>query len=179
MSVVSKASWRVFLLVGISFSVNADHPQGLNLGQPVTPQEIAAWDRGVMPDGQGLPPGQGSVSEGKAIYQQQCINCHGENGLGNSGDQLAGAIHSLTDEWPEQTIGTYWPYATTLFDFTRRSMPMTQPGSLSDDQVYAVVAYMLFLNRIIGEDVIMNAEMLKKIDMPNRDGFINIYEQPE
>ncbi|MCG8325704.1 MAG: cytochrome c [Thiotrichales bacterium] len=165
------------LLLVVSNQVHAEPPQGPGLGQAITKQEIARWDIGVMPDGTGLPPGQGTVNEGKTLYENKCISCHGENGLGNSGDQLAGAIHALTDEYPEKTIGTYWPYATTLFDFTRRSMPMTLPGSLSNDETYALVAYMLYLNGIVTEDTVMNAKVLREIKMPNRDGFINVYEQ--
>lgn len=157
--------------------LQAEAPIGPGLGQSVSPEEIAKWDIGVMPDGEGLPAGQGSVAEGEKIYTSKCFSCHGENGLGNSGDQLAGAQYSLTDEWPEKTIGTYWPYASTLFNFTRRSMPMTQPGSLSDDEVYAVVAYLLYLNQIIEKETVLNAETLKQIKMPNVDGFINIHKQ--
>ena len=129
-----------------------------------------------MPDGEGLPAGRGSASEGKVIYEKQCIACHGPKGAGDSADQLAGAQMGLTSEYPEKTIGTYWPYSTTLFDMVRRSMPMTAPGSLSNDQVYAVTAYLLYLNNIIAEEDIMDAETLPQVKMPNRDGFINAYE---
>lgn len=166
----------VLILAGINAGA-ADLKPGPGLGQPVSKQEIARWDIGVMPDGEGLPSGRGSVTQGKSIYANKCLGCHGEGGLGNSGEQLAGAVHTLTDEWPEKTIGTYWPYATTLFDFTRRAMPMTEPGSLSNEEVYALVAYLLYLNGIVEEDTVMNAETLKKIKMPNVDGFINVYEE--
>ncbi len=166
----------VLILAGIEAGA-ADLDAGPGLGQPVSDAEIQRWDRSVMPDGAGLPPGQGTVADGKAIYAQKCSSCHGEGGLGDSGDQLAGAIHALTDEWPEKTIGTYWPSVTTLFDFTRRSMPMTEPGSLSDDEVYALVAYLLYLNGIVDENAVMNAEALKAIRMPNAEGFINAYEE--
>ena len=153
----------------------AEVPRGPNLGRPASADEIAAWDTDVMPDGAGLPAGKGTAGQGAAIYKDQCQSCHGENGLGDSGDQLAGAQHALTDEWPEKTIGTYWPYAPTLFDFIRRSMPMQTPGSLSDDQTYAVTAYLLYLNHIIGQNDEMNAATLAKVHMPNRDGFIDVY----
>lgn len=169
------------LLISILAGINsfAEVPAGPGLGQAATADEISRWDIGVMPDGEGLPPGQGTVTEGKIIYQQQCLSCHGQNGLGDSADQLAGAKMDLTSDYPEQTIGTYWPYATTLFDMIRRSMPMTSPGSLSNDQVYAVTAYLLYLNNIINESAVMNADTLPDVKMPNRDGFINIYELEE
>ena len=155
----------------------AETPNGPNLGQPATPEQIKQWNIGVFPDGEGLPPGEGSVAEGRAVYQAQCMSCHGPDGLGGSALQLAGAQMPLTSDYPELTIGTYWPYATTLFDMIRRSMPMNVPGSLSDDKVYAVSAYLLYLNDIVAEDTTLNAENLADIKMPNRDGFINVYEQ--
>lgn len=162
-------------LVGINLQA-AESIDGPGLGQVIDVDELSEWEIGVMPDGRGLPEGSGSVEQGEIIYKQKCLACHGEGGLGDSGMQLAGAIHELTDEWPEQTIGTYWPYATTLFDFIRRSMPMTQPGSLSNEEVYAVVAYLLYLNNLVDEDAVMDAEAVRTFEMPNRNGFINIYE---
>lgn len=156
------------------FNIKAE-PESPNLGTEITTEELAPYKISVFPNGKRLPKGQGSVSEGKKIYQGKCQACHGEGGVGDSGEQLAGAIHSLTDEWPEKTIGTYWPYATTLFDFTRRSMPMTQPGTLSNNETYALVAYMLFLNKLLPEDAMMNAEALRNFELPNRNGFIDVY----
>lgn len=130
-----------------------------------------------MPDGEGLPPGHGTAREGKPVYEKYCRSCHGRAGTGGSGDQLAGAEYGLTDEYPEKTIGTYWPYATTLFDFTRRSMPMQAPGTLTDDEVYAVTAYLLYLNGIIRATDEMNSDSLPKVRMPNRNGFINVYQE--
>ena len=129
-----------------------------------------------MPDGAGLPAGSGTAKQGQPLYEQLCIACHGAGGLGNSGDQLAGAQMSLTSEWPEKTIGNYWPYATTLFDFIRRSKPMDRPGSLSAAEVYALAAYLLYLNGIIAEEQPLDAAALAKIRMPNRDGFIEARE---
>jgi cytochrome c len=149
---------------------------GPQLGQAVTAEEIEQWDIGVMPDGEGLPQGQGTVAEGKIVYEQQCLACHGQGGMGESADQLAAAQMGLTSEYPEQTIGTYWPYATTLFDMIRRSMPMTKPGSLTNDQVYAITAYLLYLNNNIKETDVMNAATLPQVKMPNSNGFINVYE---
>ena len=168
------------ILVGTD-PILAEVPAGPELGMAISAEELQSYEIGIMPNGDGLPDGSGSVKQGKQIYQQQCLVCHGERGIGNTGEQLAGAVNKLTDEWPEKTIGTYWPYATTLFDFTRRSMPMTQPGSLTNEQTYAVVAYMLYLNNLVDETAVMDADAIKNFQMPNRDGFIPIYElkQPE
>lgn len=152
-------------------------PEGPQLGQPATAEEVAALSINVFSDGRGLPEGSGSVAQGASIYQSKCIVCHGAGGLGGSAEPLAGAKMGLTGEWPEKTIGTLWPYATTLFDFTRRSMPMTAPGSLNNDEVYAVTAYLLYLNGIVDKNLVLNKETLMQVKMPNVDGFINIYEQ--
>jgi cytochrome c len=170
----------VLTLTGSVFAT--DHQQGViqegpNLGQSATPEEVAALSINVFPDGKGLPEGSGSVTQGAKIYQSKCIACHGAGGLGGSAEPLAGAEMGLTDEWPEKTIGTLWPHATTLFDFTRRSMPMTAPGSLSNDETYALTAYLLYLNNIVAEDLVLNKETIMQVKMPNADGFINIYEQ--
>ena len=154
----------------------AEVPEGPKLGRPAGKQEIAGWEIDVAPDGKGLPPGGGNAVQGKLVYEKQCLSCHGEGGLGDSGDQLAGAQMGLASDWPEKTIGNFWPYATTLFDFNRRSMPMTAPESLSNDDNYAVTAYLLYLNGIIGETDEMNAKTLPAVQMLNRDGFINDYE---
>jgi len=154
-------------------------PEGPNLGQPATAEEVAALSINVFPDGRGLPEGSGSVTQGAKVYQSKCIICHGGGGLGGSAEPLAGAEMGLTGEWPEKTIGTLWPLATTLFDFTQRSMPMTAPGSLSNDETYAVTAYLLYLNDIVAEDVVLNKKTIMQVQMPNADGFINIYEQEQ
>lgn len=151
--------------------------EGPGLGQPATAEEVAALSINVFPDGRGLPEGSGSVTQGASIYQSRCIVCHGANGLGGSAEPLAGAEMGLSGEWPEKTIGTLWPHATTLFDFTRRSMPMTAPGSLSNDEIYALTAYLLYLNNIVAEDAVLDKEALMQVKMPNVDGFINVYEQ--
>ena len=148
-----------------------------NLGKPAPDKLIKQWNTDIFPSGKGLPKGKGSVESGKIIYQQQCQSCHGKDGTGASADELAGAAHSLTDNPPDKIIGTYWPYATTLFDFTKRAMPLNAPGTLSNDEVYAVTAYLLFLNNIIEADTTLNAQSLPTIKMPNRNGFINIYQQ--
>jgi cytochrome c len=149
-------------------------PEGPKLGKPASPQDIEALSMTVFPDGKGLPAGHGTVTEGKAVYDQYCANCHGAKGSGGSAEELAGAKRGLKDASPDKTIGSYWPYATTLFDFIRRSMPLNAPGSLTKDQVYAVCAYLLHINGIIPETAEMNATTLPLVTMPNREGFIPV-----
>ena len=143
------------------------------LGEPVTAQQLAGFDISIPPSGAGLPPGSGTARDGLKVYEQKCLACHGAKGAGRPADMLAGGIGSLATKAPVRTVGSYWPYATTLFDYVRRAMPITNPLSLTDDEVYAVSAYVLFINGIIGEDVAMNAQSLPQVKMPNRDGFIS------
>lgn len=149
-------------------------PEGPKLGKPLNAADIAAMDINVFPDGSGLPPGKGTALEGKAIYDAQCAACHGPKGSGGSAGELAGGS-ALNGPHPDQTVGNYWPYATTVFDFVRRSMPLNAPRSLSDDQVYAVTAYLLHINGLIGETAEMNAKTLPEVRMPNREGFVRIW----
>ena len=146
------------------------------LGQPAPGKLVEQWNISVFADGRGLPDGSGTVAEGEKIYNEQCIACHARAGAGGSGDRLAHAEMGLTDEYPQKTIGNYWPYATTLFDFIRRSMPMHNPGSLSDDETYALTAYLLSLDDVIPKDAVMNRDTLPQVTMPNHDGFINIWQ---
>ncbi len=148
-----------------------------HLGKPISDALVKQWNIDIFPDGTGLPPGKGTVTEGKKIYEQYCQSCHGFEGTGASADELAGAQHGLTDNPPDKIIGTYWPYATTLFDFNRRAMPLNNPGLLNSNQLYAVTAYLLYLNGLIDDKHPMDAYRLKRVKMPNRDGFINIYQQ--
>jgi mono/diheme cytochrome c family protein len=148
------------------------------LGQPASDAEIAAWDVSIGPDGAGLPPGGGTAKDGAAIYEAKCLSCHGEGGASGEGlaDPLVSGIGSLTGTQPMKTVGSYWPYATTLFDYTRRAMPFDAPMSLTDDEVYAVSAYILWLNGgIVAEDQVLNAETLPAIKMPNSDGFMSYW----
>ncbi len=148
--------------------------EGPRLGRPASHEEIASWSLTVFPDGEGLPAGRGTAALGKSVYEQHCASCHGARGAGGSAEELAGARGNLTDPAPDKTIGSYWPYATTLFDFVRRSMPPQAPGSLDSDQIYAVCAYLLHLNGIISESAEMNATTLPQVRMPNREGFIPV-----
>ena len=148
-------------------------PQGLNLGRIVTADEIKTWDISIPPSGAGLPPGSGSVKQGAAVYAAKCEACHGANGAGKPVEALVGGQGTLASDDPIRTVGSYWPYATTLFDYVRRAMPTNAPKSLTDSEVYAVSAYVLQLNGIIPQDAVMNAQTLPQVKMPNKDGFID------
>lgn len=143
-------------------------------GAPVSAAEIARWDISIPPSGEGLPAGSGTAKQGEAVYNAQCQACHGPKGAGKPADVLVGGIGTLATAKPVRTVGSYWPYATTLFDYTRRAMPTTKPLSLTNDEVYAVTAYVLYLNGIIGESAEMNAKTLPQVKMPNRDGFTDM-----
>ncbi len=142
------------------------------LGHPATPEEIAGWAIDIPASGEGLPPGSGSVADGKALYETRCASCHGGAGEGGIGDQLVGGEGSLATDKPVKTIGSYWPYATTLFDYVRRAMPLDAPQSLSAGEVYAVTAYLLSQNGLLPEDATVDAASLPKVEMPNRNGFV-------
>ena len=145
----------------------------LGLGRPPTADEMKVADVDVLPDGRGLPPGSGTAERGRDLYARRCAACHGASGKEGPADILVGGNGSLATARPLKTVGSFWPYATTLFDYTRRAMPTTKPLSLTNDEVYAVTAYLLFLNGIIREDQVMNAQTLPQVRMPNRDGFID------
>lgn len=142
------------------------------LGRPATAAEIAAWDIDVRPDGQGLPPGQGTVEQGAALFARSCAACHGAQGRGGPAGPLVGGIGTLASPHPVKTVGSYWPYATTLFDYIRRAMPYQHPKSLSASQVYALVAFILHANGIVPAATMLDAVSLPKVQMPNRHGFV-------
>src|SRR6266850_808145 len=158
-----------------SGSVTPSATEGPNLGREATPAQIAGWDISVGPDGVGLPPGKGTPAMGATVYEQKCQACHGAKGAGQPNDRLVGGQGTLASKTPVRTVGSYWPYATTVFDYVRRSMPFIQPQTLSNDEVYAVTAYLLHLNGIIGEHDEMNAQTLAKVNMPNQPNFIVVY----
>ena len=142
-----------------------------NLGKPIDPAELAGWNINVLPDGTGLPPGSGTSERGAVVYAQKCMMCHGPNGKGGPNAALVGGA-PIKDMESAKTIANFWPYATTIFDYIRRAMPWQQPNSLTNDEVYALTAYILALNKLIGENDTMDAKTLPKVKMPNRDGFI-------
>ena len=145
--------------------------EGPNLGKPITPSDLSAWDINILPDGTNLPAGSGKAADGAKIFADKCSACHGDNGKGGIAGQLVGGPPKASLDGGK-TIANYWPYATTLFDFIRRAMPFTQPRSLSDQEVYALTAYLLAENKLIGENDEINATTLPKVRMPNRDNFV-------
>lgn len=142
------------------------------IGRATTPAEIAGWNIDIGRDGRGLPPGSGSVSHGREVFEQQCVACHGDKGQGGVGDKLVGGRGTLGTPHPVRTVGSYWPYAPTLFDYIRRAMPQNAPQSLSNDDVYAVSAYILNLNGLLPADGTLDAKSLAAIKMPNRNDFV-------
>ncbi len=165
------AASRIFLssLVLLAAGCTAPSPpQGPNLG---VVHDRPDWDISNPPSGMGLPPGHGTARQGHAVYVQYCQSCHGENGQAGKADELVGGIGSLGTPDAERTVGSFWPYATTLFDYIRRAMPPGVQGTLSNDQLYAVTAWILAKNGIIGWDTEINAQTLSQVVMPNRNGF--------
>ena len=161
------AATAVALACLLAFAAHAEAPR---LGQPISEAELARLPRSVFPDGRGLPPGRGTVADGKAIYEAKCASCHGPKGIGGSGGHLI-SDGAITGPDQDPAVNTYWPYATTLWDFTRRAMPMNAPGSLTADETYAVTAYLLHLSGLLGTDNVLDEKSLPAIRMPNRDGF--------
>ena len=150
----------------------AAQPAEHGVGRAPTEQEIQALGITVAPDGKGLPEGSGTAIEGRALFAQRCAKCHGEKAEGDVGPALVGGRGSLATAKPKKTVGSFWPYATTLWDYIHRAMPFNEPGALNASQVYSAAAYILFLNDIVGEKQVINAKTLPKIRMPNRDGFV-------
>jgi cytochrome c len=144
------------------------------LGRLATQDEITKASISIPPDGDGLPQGSGSVAQGAQIFQQKCSACHGENAQGTpNGDRLVGGVGSLASAMPIKTVNSYWPYATTVFDYIRRAMPITNPQSLQNDEVYALVAFILSRDSVVPQDAVLDAKSLPQVKMPNRQGFVN------
>lgn len=157
----------------------AEEDKIFGLGTPATPQEIAAWDIDIRPDGQGLPIGSGTAEAGETVYAEQCAFCHGDFGEGiGRYPVLMGGFDSLTADRPEKTVGSYWPYASTVWDYIYRAMPFGNAQSLSVDDTYAVTAYVLYLNEIVDYDQMIDQRNLAAIEMPNAEGFF-LMEGPE
>jgi S-disulfanyl-L-cysteine oxidoreductase SoxD len=167
----SKAFVTVFVA---AFVVQAFRPASaqLGLGRPPTPDEIKSADIDVLPDGRGLPSGSGTADGGRDLYARRCAACHGASGKEGPADALVGGNGSLATARPLKTVGSFWPYATTLWDYINRSMPYDRPGTLSSDEVYAVTAFVLYLNGIVGAGDSLTRETLPRVRMPNRDGFV-------
>jgi S-disulfanyl-L-cysteine oxidoreductase SoxD len=155
------------LVAGIALATD-----GPGLGKPISEADLAKWDISVPPDGKGLPSGSGTPAQGAAVYAQKCEVCHGKDGVGGTNAALANPPGKS-----DRTMALYVPNATTIFDFTRRAMPWPQPKTLANDEVYALTAFILARNKIIGENDVMNAETLPKVAMPNRDGFVSRYPE--
>jgi S-disulfanyl-L-cysteine oxidoreductase SoxD len=163
------ATWAALTLI-VASALAAEPPR---FGQTISPADLAPWDISVGPDGAGLPPGRGTAKQGEAVFVAVCQACHGEKGAGRPNDQLVGGFGTLASDRPAvKTVGSYWPYAITLFDYVRRAMPYQETKSLTNDELYAVCAYILHLNGIIGPDDALDAQSLPLVKMPNRDGFI-------
>jgi S-disulfanyl-L-cysteine oxidoreductase SoxD len=161
------------LLLGVTaVSVCSAQLPTYGLGRAPTVDEVKAWDVTIPPDGKGLPPGAGTAALGKAIYTERCASCHGPKGDDGKYSPLVGGRDTLNTDKPVRTIGSYWPNATTLWSYINRAQPFDEPGSLTHEQVYAVTAYLLHLNGIIGQDEVIDARTLPAVKMPNRDGFV-------
>lgn len=152
----------------------APAPMSSGMGRPARAEELRQRDITTLPNGAGLPDGKGTATQGEAVYRDKCASCHGLNGEGNQpqGPQLVGGIGSLASDNPVRTVGSFWPYATSVWDYIHRAMPLNQPGSLAADDTYAVTAFLLNRNKIIEANDVMSKESLPKVRMPNRDGFI-------
>jgi cytochrome c len=162
----------VLAVLALACAMRAQAQSPYGIGRSATPAEIAGWNIDIDRDGNNLPPGSGSVSRGHEVFDQQYASCHGANGEGGFGERLVGGQGTLATPKPVQTVGSYWPYAPTLFDYIRRAMPQNAPQSLSNDDVYAVSAYILNLNGLLPADATLDAKTLSAIKMPNRNMFV-------
>lgn len=151
----------------------ANSQEIVRLGTPINEDQLAEFDLVAGPDGAGFPAGSGTARQGKAVYDAKCAACHASNGEGTSGNTVLVGGDMQSEDNPLRTVGSYWPYASTIFDYVRRAMPADAPKSLSNEEVYQVTAYLLFLNDIIEQDAVLNNETLTLVEMPNADGFID------
>src|SRR5579864_1099139 len=163
--------WKLSVTILAAVTLAAQSPK-YGVGRPATPEQIRDLGIAIAPDGTGLPEGSGTVAAGRDLFISECARCHGTKAEGDIGPPLVGGKGTLNTAKPLKTVGSYWPYATTVWDFVNRAMPFDRPGSLKPSEVYAVVAYILNLNGIIGNDQVMDAKSLPKVKMPNRDGFV-------
>ena len=161
----------VLLLAVTSGSVGSEEVR-YGIGRPATEQDVQRWDIDVVPSGDGLPAGRGTVAHGAMVFAKKCAGCHGPTGVEGPNDRLIGGHGSLGSSEPVKTVGSYWPYATTLYDYIYRAMPFTEPQSLTPEEVYSVVAWILARNGIVPDDAVMDAKTLPQVSMPNRNGFV-------
>lgn len=174
-----KKMTRLLLIAG-SWSVLSSciaQDQAMNLGIPVSESDLQALDLVAPPDGTGFPEGSGTAQQGRAVFNTQCAACHAADGTGTSGATVIVGGDMQSDEAPLRTVGSYWPHASTLFDYIRRAMPANAPKSLNDEEVYQVVAYVLYLNGIVDQDAVIDKAALMAIEMPNADGFIDVSQR--
>src|SRR5438128_5204696 len=165
--------WKVSAIVlAAAVTVSAQSPR-YEVGRPPTPEEVRELGSAIGPDGTGLPEGAGTVAAGRTLFAAQCARCHGQKAEGDIGPILVGGQGTLRTPKPLKTVGSFWLYATTLWDYINRAMPFDKPGLLKSSEVYAAAAYILNLNGIIGEADVMESKTLPKIRMPNRDGFVS------
>ncbi len=165
-----KALLAVTIIASSSGPSQAQRPYGI--GHAATSAQLKSWDIDIARDGRNLPAGSATIAQGRAVYAAQCASCHGAQGQGGLGDRLAGGQGTLATAAPVKTVGSFWPYATTLFDYVRRAMPLNAPQSLADADVYAVSGYVLFLNGLLPEDAVVDKKTLVDLKMPNRKGFV-------
>ena len=161
-----------FAVGALAWATSVQAQGHYGIGRSATPAEIAGWNIDIDRDGNNLPPGSGTVTHGREVFDQQCAACHGTKGEGGLGDRLVGGQGTLATAKPVRTVGSYWPYAPTLFDYIRRAMPQNAPQSLSNEDVYAVSAYILQLNGLLPVDAALDAKTLSAIKMPNRSMFV-------
>lgn len=164
--------WKLNLLIVAGAAVVLAQSPKYGVGRPATEEQIRGLGTAIAPDGTGLPEGSGTVAAGREVFAARCTKCHGQKAEGDIGPALVGGQGTLATAKPIKTVGSYWPYATTVWDYVNRAMPFDQPGLLKPTEVYAVVAYILNLNGIIGSDQVMDAKSLPKVKMPNRNGFV-------
>ena len=165
--------WKSSVAMLVAAGALAAQAPKYGVGQPATPEQIRALGSAIAPDGSGLPEGSGTVAAGREVFAARCSKCHGEKAEGAVGPTLVGGQGTLRTAKPLKTVGSYWPYATTVWDYINRAMPFDQPGLLKPPEVYALVAYILNLNGIIGNSDVMDSKTLAKVKMPNRDGFVS------
>jgi S-disulfanyl-L-cysteine oxidoreductase SoxD len=168
---IPKAALAVLALTMVASPVRAETQGHYGIGRTATDAEIAGWNIDIGRNGENLPPGSGTVSQGREVFAQQCAACHGDKGEGGVGERLVGGQGTIATPKPIKTVGSYWPYAPTLFDYIRRAMPQNAPQSLSNEDVYAVSAYILNMNGLVPADATLDAKTLSAIKMPNRGMF--------